>query len=127
MKSIKDLFIELLETPIRVREWQVLSKHPDLLGEEWITRLTRERETYRKTKKFKTIQRISSKLILLRKCQEIGSEKAFFGRVLEDEQRFKIEKSIPSTLLQKVRLAQELKRDAKCGSVTRTGLNGGAK
>ncbi len=113
METLVGVLDDLLQAPLRIIEWQILSKHPELWSDEGIAFLREERERAWKKRDYKRIGKLSSKLLTLERSQEVGIEKAFFGRELEREQREAFEAAISQEVVNEVTRAEEYKDSAQ--------------
>ena len=87
MGNLGRILEKLLDARFRIVEWQILSGNPVLHDNRGIAFLKEEREQAAESGDHCRIQQLSSKILLLERCGEVGLEKAFFGRTLDEEQR----------------------------------------
>ena len=108
LNSLSTAIEELLKAPLRILEWQILLKHPELWSDEGLVLLKAECDRAREKKDFKRIAGLSTRLLLLERCSEVGPEAAVFGKVLEKKQRAEMNVEIPSEAIEKLRRSTEL-------------------
>jgi CHAT domain-containing protein/tetratricopeptide (TPR) repeat protein len=113
MRGRKEVLDILLNAPLRIIEWQFLSKHPELYSRKGISYLKGESKKAWEDKDFKRIQELSSKILLFEQCFKMGAEKAFFGRKLDDELRSQIDITVDRGVTEKIKLSKDYEKTEK--------------
>ena len=113
MEDITEVFEDLLNAPLRILEWQILSKYPEFWTDEGMAWLRTEKEKAWEQKDFERIQKLSSKILLFERCRKAGAETAFFGRVLDGAHRPAVEKEVPPEVAGQIRRALTLRNNGK--------------